>query len=91
MKNYVPFPSSLKSIAYFSFFGVRNLKAVEGIFMFSLPKFDLFLFSLMERRASATKTYHKLIGLFFGSFFDKCKKKLSLLKLLYLPFFRWNI
>ena len=34
MKKYVPFPFSLKSIPYFSFFGVGNLKAVEGIFMF---------------------------------------------------------
>ena len=54
IKNQVPFPSSLKSIAYFSFFGVRNLNAVEGLFMFSLPKFDLLLFYLMERTASAT-------------------------------------
>ena len=39
IKNYVPFPSSLKSIAYFSFFGVRNLKAVEGLFTFFPTKF----------------------------------------------------
>ena len=54
MKNYVPFQSSLKSIAYFSFFGVRNLKAVAGLFMFSTPKFDFLFFYLMGRRASAT-------------------------------------
>ena len=44
----------MKSIAYFSLFGVRNLKAVEGLIMFSLPKFDLLLFYMMERRASPT-------------------------------------
>ena len=69
IKNYVPFPSSLKSIAYFSFFGVRNLKAVEGLFMFFLPNFDLLLFYLMERKASAT--YNKLQAnwVVFGWFF----------------------
>ena len=54
MEYYVRFPSSLKIIADISFFGVRYPKAVEGLFMFSLPKFDLFLFYLMERRVSAT-------------------------------------
>ena len=33
-KEACPIPSSLKSIAYFSFFGVRNLKAVEGFSIF---------------------------------------------------------
>ena len=32
--NFITFPSSWKSIAYFSFFGVKNPKAVEGLFMF---------------------------------------------------------
>ena len=34
MKNCVTFLSSLKNIASFSFVGVRNLKAVEGPFVF---------------------------------------------------------
>ena len=72
MKDYVPFPSSWKSIAYFSFFGVRNLKAVAGIFKFSLPKFDLFLFYLMERRASATYNISQANWVVFCSFLDKC-------------------
>ena len=55
MKNYVPFGSSLKSIAYFSFFDVRNRKAVEGLFMFfPYQNLLLVLFYLMERRASET-------------------------------------
>ena len=57
MKNYVPFQSSLKSIAYFSFFCVRNLKAVECLFMFSIPKFDLFLF-LSDGKKSISNLLH---------------------------------
>ena len=72
MKNYVPFPSSLKSIAYFIFFGVRNFKEVEGFFMFFLPKFDLLRFYLMERRASATYNILQANWVVFGWFFDKC-------------------
>ena len=44
MKNYVPFPASLKSIAYFSFFGVRHLKAVEGLFLFCPFQILIFYF-----------------------------------------------
>ena len=56
MKNCVILPSSLKSIEYISFFGVRNLKAVEGLFMFffSVPKCYLLLFYMKERNASVT-------------------------------------
>ena len=45
MKNCVTFPSSFKSIPYFSFFCVINLKAVEGLFMLFRTKirFDTFL------------------------------------------------
>ena len=49
-------------IAYFSFFDVRNLKAVEGLFMFSVPKFYLLLFYLWK------EVYHQLIT------FTKCSR-----------------
>ena len=75
MKNYVPFPSSLKSIANFSFFGVRNLKAVEGFFMFSLPKFHLLLFYLMERTASATYNILQANFVVLVDIFEKILKK----------------
>ena len=75
MKNYVPFPSSLKSIPYFSFFCVRNLEAVECVFMFSPPKFDLFLFYLMERRASATYNISQANWVVFGWFLINVRKK----------------
>ena len=75
MNNYVFFPPSLKSIADFSFFGLRNLKAVEGLFMFSLPKFDLLLFYLMERRASATYNISHITDIFLIFFFINVRKK----------------
>ena len=34
MKNFINVLSPSKSIAYFSYFGMRNLKAAEGLFMF---------------------------------------------------------
>ena len=47
-----------EKIAYLSVFGVRNLRAVEGLFMFySVPKLDLLLFYLMKRSASANKKH----------------------------------
>ena len=55
IQNCVTFPSSLKSIAYLSFFCVKDLKKAEGLFIFfSVPKSDMLLFDLMERSASAT-------------------------------------
>ena len=65
MKNYVPFPTSLQSIAYFSFFGVRNLKEVEGLFMFFLTKI-LFVTFLSDGKKSIQQliTYYKLTELF---------------------------
>ena len=41
-------------MADFSFFGVRNPKAVDGLFIFFVPKYNLSLFHLRERSASAT-------------------------------------
>ena len=73
IKNSVPFSSQLNSFACFSFFGVRNLKAVEGTFMFSPPKFDLFLFYLIERRASATYNISQANWVVFCWFY-KCQK-----------------
>ena len=62
MKNYVPFPSSLKSIAYFSFFGVKNLKAVEGLFMFFPTKIWFIIFSIWwKEEHQQLITYYKLI------------------------------
>ena len=68
MKNYVPFRSSFKSTAYF--FGVRNLKAVECIFMFSLPKFDLLLFYPIKynKRLLLRCIHHFKSGVFFFPF-----------------------
>ena len=68
MKNYVPFPPSLKSIAHFSFFGVRYLKAVEGIFMFFPTKICFFSIWWKEEHQQLI-TYHKLIELFLVYFF----------------------
>ena len=72
MKNYVPFQSSLNSIAYFSFFGVRNAIAMKIFSCFSLPKFDLLLFYLIERRASATYNILQANWVVFGWILDKC-------------------
>ena len=52
-------------------FGKGNLKAVEGLFMFSLPQIDLLLFYLMERRASATYNILQTNSVVFGSCFEK--------------------
>ena len=74
MKSCVTLPSTVKSIAYYSFFGVKNLKAVEGLFMFfSVPQFDLIFFYLVERSASATYNIEQancfVLDWFF---FNKC-------------------
>ena len=52
MKKYVPFPSSFESIAYFGFFGVRNLKVVEG------PTKILFVTFLSDGKKSISNLYH---------------------------------
>ena len=74
MKKYVPFPYSLESSPNFSFFGVRNLKEVEGFIMFFPTKIwfvsFLFLFWWKEEHQQLI-TYHKLIELFLVDFFDK--------------------
>ena len=70
IKYFVTFPSSLKNIAYISFFGVRNLIAVEGLFMlFYVPKFDLLLFYPFESSASATYNLSQDNWVVFGWFF----------------------
>ena len=64
--NFVPFPSSFKRITFFGFFGVRNIKAVDGVLMFYLPKFDFFLFYLMERRESGFYNISQANWVVFG-------------------------
>ena len=55
INNCATFPSPLDNIAYLSIFDVRNIIAVEVLFMFSVPKFYLFFFFFrIERRASVT-------------------------------------
>ena len=58
MKNCITYPSSLKNIAYMypSFFSMRNIITFEVFSWFSVPKFDLILFCLIER--STWGTYH---------------------------------
>ena len=69
-----------------------NLKAVEGLWiMFSLPNFDLLLFYLMERTASATYNILQANWVVLVDFLINVRKKLSLCKLLYFLFFRWNM
>ena len=69
MKNYVPFPSSLKSIVHFSFFGVRNPKAVEGLFMFFPTK--IWFVTFLSEEYQQLITYNKLIELILVDIFDK--------------------
>ena len=82
MKNYAPFPSSLESISYFSFFGVRNLKAVEGIFMVFPTKiwFSSFLSDGKKKISNLKHITSHLVDLFMNV------RKNSLLNLLYFPF-----
>ena len=68
MKTYVPNPSSFKSIAFFSFFGVRNLKAVEGLFLF-FPTKILFVTFLSDGK--------KLIELFLVDILINVGKKIA--------------
>ena len=90
-KMYTPFLIGFDySIAYFSFFGIKISKQLKVCSCFSLPKFYLLLFYLMER-VSATYYILQANSCFFCWFFEKCQKKLPLLKLLYFPFFRWNM
>ena len=87
-----PFPILIESIAYLSFFGVRNLKAVEGLFIFfPYQQFDLLLFYLMERKQSASFNILQANWVVFGWYLINVRKKLPLLKLLYFPLFRWNM
>ena len=58
---------------------------------FSLPQIWFVTFLADRRRASATYNILKANWVVFGWYFYKCKKKNSLLKLLYLPFFRLNM
>ena len=58
-----------KNMAYLSFFGVRNLITVEGLFIFSVPKFDLLLFFPIERSISATCNMSQANRVVFNGFF----------------------
>ena len=89
MKNCVTSPSSLENTANLSFFGVWDLIAVEGLFMFSVPKLDLSLFYLIERSASVTYKMSQANWIVLNEFL--IKKKRSLLKLLYFLLFWRNV
>ena len=71
MGNCVTFPSSLKSIAYFSFSASlmwEISKQLKVLSCFSIPKFDSLLLYLMKR--SASPTYNISLGLF--TYFYMC-------------------
>ena len=94
MKIFVTLPTSLKRIAYLSFFGVRNLKAVEGRSI-SFWYQNLSCYCSILWKEVQLITHHKLTGLFLVDFFFgggiNVRKKFSLLKLLYFQLFSWNM
>ena len=74
MKNCANFPFSFKSIAYFSFFGVRNLK-IEGLFsFFFIPKFDKLPSILWKEVHQQLISYYKLTQLLFDYFIINVRK-----------------
>ena len=93
MKNCVTSPSSLKSILYFSFYGVRNLKAVDGFFMFFIHTIIWFVTFLSDGKKCNQKLFKQQKHIASWVVFDflYMLEKKSLLKLLYFIFFRWNM
>ena len=89
MKDCVNFPFSLKNIVFLSFFDVRNLIAVEGLLMFSVPKCELLLFVPIKISASAPYSLSH-VELFLVDFFNNFSNW-SPLKFLCFLIFHWNM